>query len=31
MKSAYRQMERSWKSPKEMEGWKPMLIQFRRE
>jgi len=31
MKSAYRQMERAWKSPKEMESWKGMLIQFRKE
>ena len=31
MKSAYRQMERNWKIPKEMEGWKAMLIQFRKE
>jgi large subunit ribosomal protein L15e len=31
MKSAYKQMESMWKSPKEMDGWKSMLIQFRKE
>jgi large subunit ribosomal protein L15e len=31
MESAYRQMEKHWKSPKEMESWKNMLIQFRKQ
>ncbi|HJW97299.1 MAG TPA: 50S ribosomal protein L15e [archaeon] len=31
MKNAYRQMESMWKSPKEMDNWKAMLIRFRKE
>ncbi|MEM5812489.1 MAG: 50S ribosomal protein L15e [Candidatus Aenigmatarchaeota archaeon] len=31
MESAYRQMEKLWKTPKEMPNWKNMLVRWRKE